>query len=112
MQQGTGVDLNPPKTPLRLKELIKTSVELGCELHQGLSHHPRGGIAASSQKMQRGVESSVLDKAQIGPVFIKSAKTEMSPFCCQIMQPWGTRNVCGFAWGGTVLSLAAALGDL
>lgn len=36
MQQGTGVDLNPPKTPLSLKELMKTSVVLGCELRQGL----------------------------------------------------------------------------
>lgn len=54
-----------------------------------MSHHPRGGIAASSQKMQRGLESTVLEKAQISPVFIKPAKTEMSPLWSQTMQPWG-----------------------
>lgn len=34
---------------------------------RAVSHHPRAGIAASAQKMQRGVESTVLGKAQIGP---------------------------------------------
>lgn len=97
MQQGPGVDLNPPKTTLRLKGLIKTSVVLGCELHH-VSHHPRGGIAASSLKMQRGVESIVLEKAQIGPVFRQPTKTEMSPLRSWNVQPPGTRNVCGFAW--------------
>lgn len=68
-----------------------------------VSHHPRGGIAASSLKMQRGVESTVLEKAQIGPVFRKPTKTEMSSRWSQNVQPPGTRNVCGFAWWGTVL---------
>lgn len=68
-----------------------------------VSQHPRGGIAASSLKMQRGVESTVLEKAQIGLVFRKPAKTEMSPLWSRNVQPRGTRNVCGFARGGTVL---------
>lgn len=75
---------------------------------RAVSHHPRGGIAASSLKMQRGVESIVLEKAQIGPVFRQPTKTEMSPLRSWNVQPPGTRNVCGFAWWGTVLFL----GDL
>lgn len=58
-----------------------------------MSHHPRAGIAASSQKMQRGVESPVLGKAQIGPVFGKPAKAEVSPLWSWKVQPWGTGNV-------------------
>lgn len=75
-----------------------------------VSHHSRGEIAASSQKMQREVESTALEKAQIGPVFRKGAETEMSPLWS--VQPRGTRNVCGFGWRGAVLPLGAGLGDL
>lgn len=92
--QGPGVDLNPAKTALvRLKELIQTSVVLGCELHRDCVPAPQGWDCCSSQKMQRGVESPVLGKAQIGPVFGKSAKAEVSALWSWKVQPWGTGDV-------------------
>lgn len=101
MQQGTGVDLNPPKTPLRNWKWSRHQWCWAVNSRGCAAVNSRAGIAASSQKMQRELESNVLEKAQIGPVFIKP---EMSPLWRQSLQPWGTRNVCGFSWGGTVLS--------
>lgn len=77
-----------------------------------VSHHPRVGLLLHPRKC-RGDLSPLLEKAQIGPVFRKPAKSEMSPLWSWSVQPWrGTGNVSGFAWWGTVLPLAAGLGDL